>query len=104
MEHPDSSNDPQTAEPANLKFLRRLVTALTITMIFGVLVIVVLIVMRFRDIPPVLPETLVLPEGAQVVSFTQGPDWFAVVTDTNVILIYDRVTGELTQRIDIDSR
>jgi hypothetical protein len=94
--------DKHTPEPANLRFLRRLVTLLTATMIGGVLLIIVLIVMRFRDVPPVLPDTLSLPEGARALSFTQGPDWFAVVTDQDHILIFDRVTGALTQTVVID--
>lgn len=88
-------------EPANLTFLRRLVTVLTATMIGGVLLIVGLIVIRFYDVPPVLPETVSLPDGAQAVSFTQGPDWYAIVTNDNRILIYDRVTGALKQTVTI---
>lgn len=89
-------------EPANIRFLRRLVTVLTATMIAGVLTIIGLIVIRFYDVPPVLPETLALPDGARAVSFTQGPDWYAVVTDADLILIYDRVTGRLKQTIEIE--
>lgn len=89
-------------EPANLRFLRRLVTVLTATMIGGVLLIIGLIVMRFYDVPPVLPETLDLPGDASVMSFTQGPDWYAVVTDADQILIFDRVTGRLTQTVNIE--
>ena len=89
-------------EPANLKFLRRLVTVLTATMIGGVLVIIALIVIRFYDTPPSLPDTLNLPDEASAVSFTQGPDWFAVVTDQNQILIFDRVTGRLKQTLQIE--
>lgn len=77
-------------------------TVLTATMIAGVLLIVALIVIRFYDVPPVLPQSLSLPDGAQAVSFTQGPDWYAVVTDDNRILIYDRITGTLKQTVTID--
>lgn len=89
------------AEPGNLKFLRRLVTVLTATMIGGVLLIIALIVIRFYHVPPPLPETIDLPDGAKAVSFTQGPDWFAVVTTDNSILIFDRVTGRLKQSLQI---
>lgn len=71
-------------------------------MIAGVVVIIGLIVMRFYDVPPPLPETLTLPDGARVHSFTQGPDWYAVVTQDNRILIYDRVTGQLRQTVLIE--
>ena len=71
-------------------------------MIAGVLIIIGLIVMRFYDVPPTLPETIALPDGAGAVSFTQGPDWYAVVTDRDQILLFDRVTGRLTQTVDIE--
>lgn len=90
------------AEPANLRFLRRLVTVLTATMIGGVILIIALIVMRFNAPPPDLPQTITLPGGAKAISFTQGPDWYAVVTDADEILIYDRITGQLRQSITVD--
>ncbi len=93
--------DSDIAEPANLRFLRRLVTVLTATMIGGVLLIIALIVIRFYDSPPALPETVELPDGATASAFTQGDGWLAVVTTDNRILIYDRVTGSLRQSIEI---
>ena len=101
MEDPELPSGPDTLEPANLKFLRRLVTVLTATMIGGVLLIIGLIVIRFYDVPPPLPDTLALPQGAQAMSFTQGPDWYAVVTTDNQILIFDRITGNLKQSVQI---
>ncbi|MEP2533296.1 DUF6476 family protein [Shimia sp.] len=92
---------PEPVEPANLKFLRLLVTGLTGVMIVGLLVIVVLIVMRFRDTGPVLPEEIALPEGTRAHAVTAAEGWFAVVTDDNRILIYDRITGALRQEIDV---
>ena len=77
-------------------------TILTATMIGGVLLIVVLIVMRFREVPPPLPDAVSLPDGARAVSFTQGPDWYAIVTDQDEILVYDRVTGRPTKRMTMD--
>lgn len=102
MNTPELPTGPNADEPANLTFLRRLVVILTATMIGGVLIIIVLIVMRFYDVPPPLPETLSLPDGQRALSFTQGPDWFAVVTDENQILIYDRITGQLRQQIYVE--
>jgi hypothetical protein len=102
MYDPDLPPAPDAQEPANLKFLRRLVTVLTATMIGGVLLIIGLIVIRFYDVPPPLPDTLALPDGAEAISFTQGPDWYAVVTNDNRILIFDRVTGTLKQSIQIN--
>lgn len=102
MENPEPLPGSDTEEPVNLKFLRRLVTVLTATMIVGVLVIIALIVIRFYDVPPPLPETINLPDGATALSFTQGPDWYAIVTSDNFILIFDRVTGQLKQTIAIE--
>ncbi|WP_370400878.1 DUF6476 family protein [Sulfitobacter sp. JB4-11] len=89
-------------EPVNLRFLRRLVTVLTTVMICGVLVVVGLLVTRLQRSPPPLPDQITLPDGAAARAFTQADDWFAVVTDTDEILIYDRLTGALKQTIKID--
>ncbi len=85
-----------------VRYLRLLVTILTGTMIAGVLVVIFLLVTRFTGQPPALPERLTLPDGAQARAFTQGPDWFAVVTEDDRILIYDRVTGSLKQTVVVD--
>ena len=71
-------------------------------MIGGVVLIIGLIVIRFYDVPPPLPESIALPDGAQATAFTQGSDWFAIVTDDDRILIFDRVTGKLQQTITIE--
>ena len=79
-----------------------LVTVLTVTMILGFLTIVALFVMRFSEMGSVdLPNQIILPEGATATAFTQGDDWFAVVTSQNEILIYSNVNGSLRQRITI---
>lgn len=46
-----------------------------------------------------LPDSIALPEGATATAFTQGPDWYAVVTDDNRILIFERASGALRQSI-----
>lgn len=94
--------DEEVKEPANLRFLRRLVTVLTAVMIGGVLMIIALIVMRFNAPPPDLPAEIALPSGARALAFTQGPDWYAVVTQADEILIFDRITGQLRQTIKIE--
>jgi len=90
-------------EVKNLRFLRILVTALTATMILGLLSIVALLVIRFTGAPagPVLPDQITLPADSKAVAFTQAPDWFAVVTDGNEILIFARPDGKLLQTIKI---
>ena len=95
-------------EPANLRFLRRLVTVLTAVMIVGLLTIVALLVIRLAGPASAptpatlqLPASISLPEGHRALSFTQGPDWFAVVSDQNEIFIFDGETGDLRQQITI---
>ena len=71
-------------------------------MIVGLIVLIGLIVMRFSAEGSVaIPDELAIPEGAAVVSFTRGPDWVAVVTDQNQILIYGARSGNLRQTVDI---
>ncbi|MFL4470645.1 DUF6476 family protein [Tateyamaria armeniaca] len=91
-------------EPANLRFLRRLVTVLTVIMIGGVVTVVSLLVIRLNEAPAPLPlpQQVTLPDGAAATAFTVGSDWFAVVTEGDEILIYDQVTGTLRQTIAIE--
>jgi hypothetical protein len=93
-------------EPANLKFLRRLVTVLTATMILGVLTVIALLVIRLNAPSPqmALPEQITLPDGSRASAFTIGSDWYAVVTEDDKILIFDQVTGTLRQTIAVQQR
>lgn len=86
-----------------VKYLRVLVTALSLTMIVGVVIMIALIVIRFREdrTAPALPATITLPQGASAIAFTQAPDWYAVVTDANQILIYERTSGALVQTVKV---
>jgi hypothetical protein len=97
--------------PPNLKFLRVLVTVLTTTMILGLLVLIGLFVTRFPTINPVsqsevgaLPDRITLPAGAHATAFTQGSDWYAVVTDQDQILIFERADQTLRQTITLESK
>ena len=92
---------PEPAEPANLKFLRLLVTTLTATMIVGVLVVIALLVTRLRDTGPSLPAEITLPDGARATAFTQGQGWYAVVTEDNRLLVFNRTSGALVQEVAI---
>ena len=95
-------NEAPAGGVANLRYLKWLVTALTVTMIGGFLTIVALFVMRFSDMREVeVPDEIVLPDGARATAFTRGEGWFAIVTEDDEILIYSRVTGNLRQRIAI---
>jgi hypothetical protein len=93
---------PDPAEPANLRFLRRMVTVLTTVMIVGVVLVIGLLVTRLTRDTPVLPDQIALPDGAKAVAFTQGDGWYAVVTDAGEILIFDRMTGALKQTVTVE--
>ncbi|WP_212523965.1 DUF6476 family protein [Actibacterium sp. MT2.3-13A] len=98
----DMDDAPQPVdEPANLKFLRRLVTVLTAVMIAGVLVIIALLVIRLSDRPAPWPDEIALPEGARAQAVTRGKGWVAVVTEDQRLLIFDAATGALEQEIAI---
>ncbi len=94
--------DGQAPDVKTLRYLKALVTILTVTMILGFLTIVGLFVMRFSAMNKVaLPEQIALPDGAKAAAFTQGEGWYAVVTNDDQILIFSRSTGNITQRITI---
>jgi hypothetical protein len=88
--------------PPQLIFLKRLVTALGVVMIAGFLVLIAALVIRLNADPLPLPDRISLPEGVTATAFTQGTDWFAVVTSDDRILIYDRTTSALRQEVVID--
>ena len=81
--------------------LKRLVTTLTVVMILGFLVLIAALVIRLNADPLPLPDRISLPDGVTALAFTQGTDWFAVVTDADTILIYDRATGSLRQTVQV---
>lgn len=80
-----------------------LVTVLTAVMIVGFIILIGFLVTRFpggkNSLP--LPEAIGLPEGTRAQAFTQGGDWYAVVTEEDEILIFDRAGGALRQRVRI---
>ena len=86
--------------PPGLRFLRQLVTVLTVVMIIGVVLIVALLVIRLNRPALAIPDQITLPAGTVAASYTQTQDWFAVVTDENKILIFD-LNGQLTQEVDV---
>jgi len=97
-------NPEELPEPANLRFLRRLVTALTLTMIFGLVAIFAVLVMRFSpDTSVKLPSVISLPDGKTATAFTKGEDWLAIVTSDREILIFDEAGETLIQTIKIKS-
>jgi hypothetical protein len=88
-------------EPANLRFLRRLITGLTATMIIGLLAIFTLIVITFSRTTGTQALTdIALPAGVTATAYTRGSNWYAVVTDDSQILIYN-MDQTLRQTIQI---
>ena len=79
-----------------------MVTVLTTVMILGVVVVIGLLVTRLTRDTPILPAQITLPDGAKAVAFTQAADWYAVVTDANEILVFDRMSGALRQTVVVD--
>lgn len=77
-------------------------TALTAIMIAGFVVLIAALVMRLNAAGPELPDGVDLPEDAEAAAFTQGGDWFAVVTTDDRILVYDRLTGQLRQTLQVE--
>lgn len=88
-------------EPANLRFLRLLVTGLTGVMLAGLILIIALIVIRFRDTAPPLPADIALPEGAEAKAVTLAEGLVLVVSEDGRLFIYDRVTGRLRQTVTL---
>ncbi len=99
-------NDTQLTpdEPANLKFLRRLVTILTATMITGVILIIALLVMRLNAPTTTVsfPDNIQVPNGVTITAFTKGNGWYALVTKDQQILIFDATSGAIRQSIAIN--
>ena len=83
--------DDGSAEARGLRFLRRLVTLLTVVMIGGVLTIVALLVIRLQAPPPglALPAEIELPAGAEAAAVTALPGRVLVLTTDDRILLYD---------------
>ena len=73
-------------------------TALTVVMMAGLLVLIVIFVNRFSNPGPSLPEDISLPAGAKAVTF--GTGWYAVVTEADHILVFTE-DGRLIQTIPI---
>lgn len=85
-----------------LRYLKTLVTALTVTMIAGFIVLIAVVVMRFNaDVTVPLPDEIALPGGTKATAITRGSDWLGVVTDDGRILIYGLDGTTLRQEITV---
>ena len=86
--------------PRNLRFLQRLVTLLTVSMILGILTIAALLAFKLRSENINFPQTLTLPDGTKPIAFTQTKDWYSIISETNEILIYKN-DGTLIKSITV---
>jgi len=100
MDKDDQPPDAEFKVPRNLRFLQRLVTVLTMTMIAGILTIVGLLVFKMRPESQNFPQTLVLPDGIKPIAFTQTKNWYSIITNANEILIYKN-DGTLINSIQV---
>ena len=99
----DKDDQPPNADfqlPQNLRFLQRLVTLLTVSMIVGILTIAALLAFKLRSENINFPQTLTLPDGTKPIAFTQTKDWYSVITEANEILIYKN-DGTLIRSITV---
>ncbi len=99
----DKDDQPPNADfqlPRNLRFLQRLVTLLTVSMILGILTIAALLAFKLRSENINFPQTLTLPDGTKPIAFTQTKDWYSIITEVNEILIYKN-DGTLIKSITV---
>jgi len=90
------------ADTGLVRYLKWLVTTLTVTMIAGLIILIALVVMRFNAQATVdFPDGLALPEGVSAAAVTRGSDWIAVVTTDDRILIYETDGQTLRQEITV---
>ena len=90
-------------DAALVRYLKGLVTALSVTMIVGFIVLVTVVVMRFnRDATPVaFPEAIALPGGTVAGAVTRGPDFLLVVTEDGRALVFSPDGTTLRQEITL---
>ena len=91
-------------DPANIRFLRILVTTLTITMIAGIIIIIALLAIKLQPSTIEIPQNINLPRNSNAISYSQGSDWIAVTTSNDQILIFDSPTGKIRQTITVDKK
>jgi hypothetical protein len=98
-------SDMMPSDPTPLpeiRFLKILVTALTATMIAGLVAIIALLVIRLpgKAVLPDLPTTITLPAGARAQAITFARDYTVVVTDGPEVLLY-RPDGTLAKSVPL---
>ena len=99
-DHSDAGREAEAQPmPAEVRFLKWLVTGLALVMGGGMIALVALMWVRLGAAPlPDLPAAIDLPAGASAEAITFARDWIVVVTETGEVLLYDR-EGNLRDRV-----
>mgnify|MGYP000120819141 FL=1 len=92
----------EAVDPSLVRFLKILVSTLAGVMIVGLVAVIYLLVIRLNADVPELPSRIVLPEGVKAQAFTQGENWYAVVTEDNRILVFSRDGKTIVQEIMVE--
>ncbi|WP_240686514.1 DUF6476 family protein [Aliiroseovarius marinus] len=87
-----------------VRYLKTIVTAMTVATILGMIVLITVVVLRFSQTSPEatslpLPDQITLPEGVRAEAVTLGRDWIGIVSGDE-ILIYE-TDGQLRKRINL---
>ena len=90
------------AEPANLRFLRRLVITLTATMILGLIAIFTVLVIRLQTTNAVFPEILALPKKTEVLSISRTSSEVIVISQEKIIFVLSVDGKNLLQTFQIE--
>jgi uncharacterized integral membrane protein len=96
--------DETTALPRDLRFLKALVTVLTVVMIAGVITITALLVIRLNGgAPPVTiaPGDFEVPAGVAVLGISVIDGQTVIVGDDGVIRVYDTESRAMLQDITL---
>ena len=86
-----------------MRYLKWLVTALSVTMIAGFIVLVTVVVMRFNQSAPgpAFPDSLALPAGVTAEAVTRGPDYLLVVGTEGRVFVFSPDGQHVRQEIQI---
>lgn len=87
-----------------VRYLKTIVTAMTVATILGMIVLITVVVLRFSQTAPEasalpLPDQITLPEGVTADAVTFGRDWIGIVSGDE-IMIYES-DGQLRKRINL---
>jgi len=101
----DMNTAPDTPpDPGLVRYLKLLVTALAVTMVVGLIVLIGLFVMRFPNTPAPFPGEIALPQGVTASAITRSADWLAIVTQDGRLLIFTPDGKTLLQEIRVNAK